>query len=108
MVEASSVSSDEIDAEKKQLQLLHFLDSLIYDTEEYVYEGGYTVTIKLIKRCSEFREHIVSFNNAVSFTSEKIDKLDDSAVLFIYRIQGQLHYYLGSLHAADGHHKMFM
>lgn len=66
------------------------------------------MTIKLTKRCSEFREHIVSFNNAVSFTSEKIDKLDDSAVPFICRIQGQLHHYLGSLHAADGYYKMFM
>ena len=71
------------------------IDKLIFDLELPLRQEHRRD--KLTKECRQFREKIVAYNNAASFASEGIDKVDRSNSAFTLKIQGNMYHCIGSL-----------
>ena len=71
------------------------IDRLIYDLE--LPGGQEHRRDRLTQACRQFREKIVAYNNAISFASEGIDKVDTVHGAFTFKIQGNMHHCIGSL-----------
>ena len=63
---------------------------------------------KLTRACIEVRKKITAYNNAVSFVSMGVEKLDTQVRHFCFRIQGALHHQLGPLQSETGFKPRFV
>ena len=80
---------------------IHRLDRMIYDTVDI---GG---VLRLTDRCKEFRKNILSYNNALAWASEGVDKVDHAVGHFNFRLQGEMRHHIGGLVPRQGEDPKF-
>ena len=65
-------------------------------------EVGDDGKIRRTRRCKQFHENIVAYNNSVSFASEGVDNIDRNVAPFTFRMQGNIYHQLPPLVPVDG------
>jgi hypothetical protein len=69
-------------------------------------EVGDDGKMRRTRRCKQFHENIVAYNNSVSFASEGVDNVDRNVAPFTFRMQGNIYHQLPPL-PVDGERPRF-
>ena len=93
----------EIPAPECDLNDLTPIDRLMSEVE-----FGEDGKMRRTRRCKQFHENIVAYNNSVSFASEGVDNVDRAVAPFTFKMQGNIYHQLPPLVPVDGERPRFM